>query len=177
MKVLSYLDELNDDDLLGVTYYLVLQDRVEPALSFFSRVRPGDSEAKLQYDYLAAHLGFYTGNTRRSREIASKYDEHPVARWRRFFTNVLAQIDEIEGEQPVSIPGDGNEDNSSVGGDDESRTVKQTKLADSEAHLDFEIEGQTVSLSYARVERCRVNFYPMDIELLFSRKPFVQEYS
>ena len=49
--MLSYRRQLSDDDLLAVTYYLLLQDRVEEALEYF-----GESQRRQARDALAVRL-------------------------------------------------------------------------------------------------------------------------
>ncbi len=164
LKVLSYKPKLDAHDLLGMTYYLLLQDRIEDALRFFKRIKRASLPTKLQYDYCDAYLGFYTDKPARSRELAGKYQQYPVDRWRKRFAAITAQLDEIEGKA-VSVV------------DAENRTQTQTKLVETEPNLDFEVEAGTVTLTYQNIKRCTVNYYAMDIELLFSRNPFVKQYS
>ena len=170
MDVLSFRPRLDDQDLMSVTCYLLLQDRVEEALGFFGRVRPQQLPDKLQYDYCAAYLGFSTENLRRAREVAAKYADYPVDRWRLRFRNVAAQLDEVEAapgaeERPLDVV------------DEEDRAQSQTRLADTEPDLDLQVESRKVTLRYRNLERVQVNYYLMDIELLFSRSPFVDRYS
>ena len=163
MKVLTYRPRLDDDDLMSAAYYMLLQDRVEEGLRYFGRVDREKIASGLQYDYLASYLGFYADDVRRSREVASRYREYPVDKWRKRFLDVLAQLEEIEGEAPSVI-------------DEEDRAQKQTKLASTEPGFEFKVESKRVDIQYRNISTCRVNYYLMDIELLFSRNPFVQEY-
>jgi len=164
MTVLRYRPELDDQDLMSVTYYLLLQDRVEDGLKFFGRVNPEKLAAQIQYDYFRAYTDFYSDEPKVARKVAKKYDDYPVDRWRRAFENVLAQLDEIEGKKAKVI-------------DDESRTEVQTRLADTAATFDFKVEAKEIVLAYQNVSECVINYYLMDIELLFSRQPFVQQFS
>jgi len=164
MKVLTYRPKLDDDDLLSTTYYMLLQDRTEEALAFFQRVDPKRLATRLQYDYLAAYLDFYNDKPQRARSIAARYADYSVDRWRNLFASVTAQLDEIEGKAPKVV-------------DEEDRTQRQTQLAATEASFDFEVEARKITLTYQNIAECRVNYSLMDIELLFSRNPFVQQYS
>ncbi|MFO0926018.1 MAG: hypothetical protein U0736_03140 [Gemmataceae bacterium] len=56
LKTLTYSDTLDDPALLAVTYYLLLQDRVEEAKGAFARVAADRVATRLQYDYCAAWL-------------------------------------------------------------------------------------------------------------------------
>ena len=160
LTILRYRPSLDDDDLMSVTYYLLLQDRVEEALKFFGRVKPQNLATRLQYDYFDAYLCMYTENLRRARKLAEEYAEYPVERWRKLFAAVKAQIDEIEGRGHAVI-------------DTEDRAQLQTKLAATEASFDFKVESRRITINYQNLKSCRVNYYLMDLELLFSRNPFV----
>ena len=138
--------------------------RVDEALAFYGRVNPDNVQTKLQYDYLSAYVDLYTGNTAAARIVASKYKSHPVDRWRKAFTAVLAQLDEIEGAEVQLV-------------DTENRTNTQTKLAASDGGFNFKVESKQVKLNYQNLDRVQVNYYLMDVELLFSRNPFVQQHS
>ena len=59
--------------------------------------------------------------------------------------------------------------------DDEDRGQAQNALASTEPSLELEVEKGEVTLHAANLETCTVNYYPMDVELLFSRKPFVKD--
>ncbi len=167
LNVLSYKPQLDDEDRLAVTYYMFLQDRVEEALDFFARIEPPDKNTfaeKLQYDYLRAYAAFYQQDTALARRIASQNAACPVDRWRKLFEAVLAQLDEAEGKAPAVI-------------DDKDPLQAQTLLAAGEPGVSVKIEGSTVTVDHQNVSEFRVNYYQMDVETLFSRSPFVQQYS
>ncbi|MHC5054430.1 MAG: hypothetical protein ACYTKD_06910 [Planctomycetota bacterium] len=164
MKVLTYRPELDHHDLMLVTYYMLLQDRVAEARGFFGRVEPARVEPRMQHDYMAAYLDFFADTPARARGIAERYRNHPVPKWQKRFLDILAQLDEIEGEKPSVI-------------DEKDRTQRQTELAATEPGLELSVEAKRVKLDYQNIAECRVNYYLMDIELLFSRNPFVQAYS
>lgn len=162
LKILSYHTDLDNDDLMAVTYYLLLQDRVEEAIDFFARVNPDQLATRMQYDYFASYLSFYKSAPEAAREIASRYAEHPVDRWKAAFQNVLNQVEEI-AQPDVKVA------------DDKDRTQIQTGQAAKTPSFDFTVEARKVKLSYQNLGQVQVNYYLMDIELLFSRNPFVQQ--
>ncbi len=164
LKILSYRADLDDPELMAVTYYLLLQDRVDEALGTFSRVHAERLATRLQYDYFAAYLAMVREQPQQARDIVAKYAQYPVDRWRDLFAAMIAQLDEIAGQDTKVI-------------DKESRTEVQTKLAATEASFDFQVEAKKVTLNYQNLKQVQVNYYLMDIELLFSRNPFVQQYS
>ena len=162
LGVLRYHKELTNSDLLGLTYYLLLQDRVEEAVAFHRRVSADKLTEKLQYDYLGTYLAFYQGDLKKARELTTRYAAHPVDKWRNLFATANSQLDEIEGKKGVLV-------------DDEDRGQKQDQLASTQASFEFKVEDRQVQLSYQNLKDVTVNYYPMDVELLFSRKPFMKE--
>ncbi|HZE96631.1 MAG TPA: hypothetical protein VE981_06380 [Planctomycetota bacterium] len=164
MESLRYRAKLDDHDLLAVTYYLFLQDRSEEALETFGRVKRDAVDTKIQYDYLRVYAELLGGRPKPARQVAEKYRDHPVDRWRKLFQNALAQLDEIEGEGAELV-------------DKEDRDQRQASLAAATATFDLAVDNRTVSVHFQNLDRVRVNYYRMDLELLFSRQPFVQEQS
>jgi hypothetical protein len=162
LKVLSYRTRLTDDDLLAVAYYLLLQDRIDEATDAFNRVSRDRVATRMQYDYCAAYLDLFTDDPRKARSIAMQYANHPVDRWRNSFAAILDQLDEIEGKGTKIA-------------DKDDRTQQQTQLAATEPSFEAALDGKTITLTHQNLEAVRVNYYPMDVELLFSGNPFVQQ--
>ena len=161
LRNLCHARELTDADLLAVTYYLLLQDRIDEALATFARVNPDAVTTKLQYDYCAAYTAMFGENPQKARSIAAKHASHPVDRWRNTFGAILGQLDEIEGRGP-RVP------------DADDAAQRQAALAATEPSIEFTVGGGAINLTWANVETVRVNYYLMDVELLFSRNPFVK---
>ncbi len=164
MRSLACRAGLDDADLAAVTYYLFLQDRVKEALAFFDRVNAEKLDTRIQYDYLKAYAAFYRGRPTEAQQIARKYEQHGVDRWRKRFLNVLAQVAETQGGSATVV-------------DIEDRDQQQTKLADTAPSLDLKVEDRRITLTHRNLAACRINYFLMDIELLFSRQPFVKEVS
>jgi hypothetical protein len=162
LKLLSYHKQLNDDDRLAVTYYLLLQDRVEEALATFVEVNADRIATKLQYDYCAAYLDFYGDEPQKARAIAARYAGLPVDRWRNAFAALINQLDEMEGKDAKIADAD-------------DQAQQQGQLAAREPTFDFTLDAETMQLTWQNIEKVRVNYYLMDVELLFSRNPFVQQ--
>ena len=165
LEILKYKATPDSDDVLAATYYHFLQDRVEEGIRFFEKIDRQAIDEKLQYDYLASYVAFYKGDVAGAKKLASKYADYPVERWRKRFASVSAQVKEIEqGDAPEVI-------------DEENREQKIENLAATEPAFDFEVEKGEVTINYRNLKDARVNFYPMEVELLFSRRPFVSEAS
>ena len=161
MKILTYKRDLDDADRLAVTYYLLLQERCEEAGKFFEQVNADRLDTRLQYDYFAAYISLLHEDLEAADQIAARYLQHPVDRWRNSFRLVHSQIAEARGEAPEVL-------------DQENRNQVQGQLASTEPSFEFKIKAEKVNVRYQHLERVSVNFYLMDIELLFSRQPFVQ---
>ena len=160
LRVLSERKELDDIDRLAVTYYLFLQDRIAEALDHLEKVKPGQLETKMQYDYFQAYAAFYREDLATARKLAAKYEKYPVDRWRSRFADLSAQIQEIAGAAPKVIE-EGN------------REQEQQLAASQEPALELKIEGVKATLEYQNVKEVTVNYYEMDLEFLFSTNPFV----
>lgn len=164
MTILRYRKALDDDDLMAITYYMLLQDRIEEALKFFGRVDAKKLETRLQYDYFTAYLDFFNNEPKAAAKLAKQYADYPVERWRRIFATVAAQLEEIKGEAGTIV-------------DEKDRTQQQDQLAATEPAFDFKVEAKEITINYQNITSCMINYYLMDVELLFSRNPFVQQFS
>ena len=162
LSVLANRRQLTDDDHLLITYYMLLQDRIETALDHFSQVSRDALPSQIQYDYCDAYLDMYRENPNEAAAKAEKWADYPVDHWRNRFKHILAQVEEIRGGETETVDGEDN-------------TQKQTELAAKSESFDFEIESGVAKLKYQNLDEVDVNFYEMDIELLFSRSPFAQD--
>ena len=163
LDILKYKSSPDSDDVLGATYYLFLQDRVDEGIGFFGKVDPVAVDEKLQYDYLASYVAFYEGDVAKAKKLSAKYSDYPVERWRKRFASVSGQVKEIEqGAAPKVI-------------DEENREQKIEDLAATEPAFDFEVVDGEITINYRNLKDVRVNYYPMEVELLFSRRPFVSD--
>lgn len=162
---LCYERQLSDEDRLSATYYMLLQDRVEEALALCSQVNPERIATRMQYDYCAAYVAFFGDDPNRARAIAAKYVDHPVDRWRNAFAEITSQLDEAQGKADPAAPRS-----------PEERTQQQTQLAATEPGFDFSVEKKQIQLQYQNLKTVQIHFYEMDVELLFSRNPFTQQF-
>jgi hypothetical protein len=173
LKVLSYKPQLTAEDRLTAATYMMLQDRVEEALVWFGRVDRAAVAEALQYDYLGAYLAFYRGDTAAARELAERHADEPLELWRNRFAQVLTQLGEAEGTARPRDPAAA--DGAGVEGSPFLRDQAQGALAVTEPALEMAVEAGRIRLDTRNVAEVTLNFYPMDIELLFSRNPFLQE--
>ena len=158
--------ELTDENELDVAYYLFLQDRIEESLNWFDTIDRSTVVEKLQYDYLSCYAAFYEGNPEAAKKTAEVYTEHRVPRWRDRFVEVIAHAKQIAGAATVAEvkPGEDTEN---------QREKEHEIIAAGEPVVDLKVEGGEVKVNYRNVTDATVNYYTMDLEFLFSTKPFL----
>ena len=166
LKVLSYKKSLDAEDRLALSYYLFLQDRIEESLNWFDTIDRSTVVEKLQYDYLSCYAAFYEGNPEAAKKTAEVYTEHRVPRWRDRFVEVIAHAKQIAGAATVAEvkPGEDTEN---------QREKEHELIAAGEPVVDLKVEGGEVKVNYRNVTDATVNYYTMDLEFLFSTKPFL----
>jgi hypothetical protein len=160
MRIFSHRSKLDAADNMTLTYYQLLQDRIDEALGAFDKVDRSALPTQLQYDYLKAYTSFFREDPGTARAVAEQYADYPVDRWQKVFHEVTAQLDEIEGKGTQLI-------------DEENREQQQNQLAATEPALTFKVENRKVDLLYRNLKSVTVNYYRMDLEFLFSTNPFV----
>jgi len=156
--LLGYRPQLDSEDWMSVTYYLLLQDRIEEAIAHFAKIDPTKVTTRIQYDYLQCYLALFTGETTTARTTAERHREHPVPHWQSRFADVLAQLDEAEG-RTRSGTGEPSVD----------------ALAATAPALEFVVEGQTAKVTYRNLPQCEVRYYEIDVEFAFSARPFASD--
>jgi hypothetical protein len=162
LEILTYKPTLSDEDRLAVTYFLLAQDRIEEGRNFFARIKPEAVVERLQFDYLAAYLDFFNAEQPTARRLAAAYKDYPVKRWQILFATIQEQLAEADGKDGVFA-------------DKPDNALQQDRLAGNEASFDFTVESQKVRIAFRNLTECRVNYYPMEIEQLFSSAPFAQK--
>jgi hypothetical protein len=164
LRALTYQPRPEPDHLVAAAYYALLQDRTTQGLALLDRVDPARVTGQLQYDYLCAYAALYRGDLDRARELATRWQHHEVDRWRKRFAALLSVLDEAQGAAAQVLDAD-------------SREQEQSRLAASVPSFDFEIDGSAIRIHHQNLRSCTLSFYRMDIELLFSRAPFMKDES
>ena len=153
--------EVSARDHLLAAVYLLAQDRLDEARAHAALVKPDDVRTKMQLAYLRAYLAYGDLDFQAARAAADPWRDHPVPRWRDRFRALLAACDEA---QKGAAAGDAPADSlSAVKGADHARPT-----------LSLAADGPgRARLASRGLDRCSVRAYPVDIELLFSRNPFL----
>ncbi len=159
-------------DKMNLAYYLLLQDRVTEALGIFSKIDSAgefkpDSRLKLQYDYMAAYLDFYVGapEFKVARKIVAEYINYPVITWRLMFLDMDQQLKEYDG---IDIEAGTVEQ-------EDRKEVSKKKQIRTEPQLAIALEGKEVVVEYNSIPEVAVKYYIIDLEILFSRAPFLTQ--
>ncbi len=148
-------------DLVGAAHYLFAQDRLELALAVLARVDATKLADRMQYDYLAAYAACVQGDVVRARSLVTPWNEHPVDRWRHRFGAMRSMLDEIDGAAPSMV-------------DPRSREQQHADLAAKQPTFELALDREGVVITSQHVASLELRFFEMDVELLFSRQPFVQ---
>ena len=165
LGVVAHRARADDADLLAAAHYAFCLDRVDEALALLDRVQPERVTARIQLAYLSAYAACCRGDLAAARALAAPWLDHPVDRWRVRFAALTAMLDEAEGRGVAFAPTTADPVN-------RDRTIAD--LAARQPTLDLVNDHGQLVLQHQSLAACRVRFYRMDIELLFSRQPFVQ---
>ncbi|CAI2378280.1 unnamed protein product [Moneuplotes crassus] len=171
---LAEKERLDNNDYLNLTYYYLLQDRINEAISIFEKVNPDDFDTpgtlKMQYDYMRAYLDFFTGEEtgfKVAKMISKKYADYPILSWKVLFTEILDQLEEFE----EGVDYDQEIDNT----DETKKKANLKKSINLEPTLHCELEGKTVKVEYNNIPKILVKYYVIDPEVMFSRTPFLNQ--
>lgn len=149
------------EDHLAAAHYLLAQNRAEAALGALARVDVEQLADRMQHDYLAAYAACLAGDTSRARELAGRWRNHPVDRWRFRFEALASMLDELAGAAPTVV-------------DAKSRDQQHADLAARQPAFDLAVDRDGITIRQQHVAALELRFFEMDVELLFSRQPFVQ---
>jgi hypothetical protein len=179
-QFISYLiglKKIDDKNYLRLCYYLILQDRIEEALDIFEMIKLDEnsdefSSLRLQYDYISAYLDFTVGypEFKKAKEVCQVYKNFPLNHWRELFEEIEDQLLEYQGKATF-------DDIDMIM--DEERKKKQTSkfVAEKEPKLSFTIENKSLQIIYSNLSSINIKFYLIDLEILFSRTPFIKQNS
>jgi len=162
LELVSHRCAPTSEDLLAAASYLVTQDRVDDALAVLARVRTDAVADRMQHDYLAAYLACVVNDVGRARDLAMRWREHPVDRWRHKFGALDSMLDEIAGTAGPAIV------------DPRSREQQHAELAARQPAFELAVDRDGIVIRSQHISALELRFFEMDVELLFSRQPFVQ---
>ena len=154
LDTLIWKPVLASADELTFTYHLFLQDRIAEALARFAKIKPADLPDPLQYDYLHAVALFYQAKPAEAKAIADGHlKKLPPGTWLDRFQSVSAQAQEIS--KPIAA-------------------VAEEK-SDTRPSLEInQLPDGTLLLKHTNLEETTLSLYNIDLEVLFSKDPFLK---
>ncbi|ETO22120.1 hypothetical protein RFI_15082 [Reticulomyxa filosa] len=177
---------------LQACYYLLLQDRVTEAVLLFKEYidKPKEhatlmKEYQVLYDYVKAYLSLFDegdATCSQARDIARKWKDDstlPLNK-QKLFDDIIYQVNELTFDNNNNNKRDEekkevekmDEVNEAVLGE---RNRRMDAEANAQPSIAFEIENRRLVFNVMQIEKVAVNFYKMDIELLFSMSPFLEK--
>ena len=171
ISYLITLPKINDYEYLRLCYYLILQQRIKDAEIIYNKIDKKNiignlSSLELQYDYLTAYLDFCNGYPKfeKAREISKKYKNIPIISWKNMFNEIEDQLNEYDKTS--------NYDEKIKSEDESSQKVKD--IIESDQALSLDVKNKEINIFYKNISELEIKYYLIDIEILFSRSPFVQ---
>ena len=146
MNALCHKPELSIDDHLAITYFMLLQDRIDDAMAHFAKVDPEQLNSRMQYDYCDAYLDMYRMKPDDAARKAERWVSYPVEHWNKRFKNIIAQVEEIRGGTTQAT-------------DKKDSSQSQTLAASKSESFEFDVDQRTVTLKYQNVKKVTVNYY------------------
>ena len=174
VSYLITLPQINDYEYMRLCYYLILQQRIKEATTVFNKINKkniiGDklTSFELQYDYLTAYLDFSNGFPKfeKAREITKKYKDIAISSWKNMFNEIEDQLNEYDGKIDFD---------EEINKEEKELSKKEKHKAESEEILNIELKDQEINIIYKNISDINVKYYLIDIEILFSRSPFVKK--
>ncbi|KAJ0390980.1 hypothetical protein P43SY_011342 [Pythium insidiosum] len=181
--VLSTRVTLSEQELLVLSYFLILFDRIEDAMVVFERLERkvvgemnDHTESRIAFDYISAYLDFFREQGENAvpfpvaRQKVKTYMNHAHPRWSDRFqrlADVIHEYDELMAVSDASSSAQaGVNEPASTAGDPAS------KCKDAEIRLAAEVKGDQIVIRSQNLGACMVSFYRIDVELMFSSEPF-----
>ncbi len=161
LDLLAHRRSPTSEDLLAAATYFLAQDRHEPAYAMLARVDAAQLADRMQFDYATAYAACLIGDVARAREVTAGWRQLPVNRWQRRFEALAAMLAELDGAAPTIV-------------DPKSREQQQSELAAKQPAFDLVLDREGITVRTQHVASLELRFFVMDVELLFSRQPFVQ---
>ena len=173
------MEKINARNLLRLTYYLILQERIDEAFKVFKKIEPKDvigsehKSEKIQYDYINAYIDFCLGYPKFeiATKVCLKYKNFPLLNWREKFEEIENELFEFNGKEIVTMS---SIEKGMEGIDlDKKQTRKdmEKELKEKEPRLSFSIKEKQLEIIHSNISSISIKFYPIDLETLFSRSP------
>ena len=174
ISYLITLPQINDYEYMRICYYLILQQRIKEATTIYEKINKNNivgnnlTSLELQYDYLTAYLDFSNGYPKfeKAREIMKKYKDIAISSWKNMFNEIEDQLNEYDKKYDFD---------EKITEEEKEVLKKEKHKAELEEALNIELKDQEININYKNISNITVKYYLIDIEILFSRSPFVKK--
>jgi hypothetical protein len=157
LRQLAWKPALDADDQLHLTWFLFLQDRIGEALDRFAKIDRDQLATTLAYDYLHCLVHFHQARPVEAAAIAQRHTALPPGPWAERFTAVRDQAAEIAALR-------------------ETREIDDSDQADPAPRLDLALASDgSLRLTHRHLAEAELSLYQIDLEMLFSRNPFLED--
>ncbi|OYP37290.1 hypothetical protein [Rhodopirellula sp. MGV] len=182
VRGLGFQPSIDVEQKLPLSYYLLLQNRIEESIAVFGELDRDTVETQLQYDYMAGYLAMHRGDYETALQIANAHANHPVPRWKTRFGQMALQVlqrsDLMDSGQLVSVDSSESGD-ASVSPQAADLAIADRDRANSQASAEvpeasIKVEGDQIRIDHRNTDQVELNFYGVDLELLFSKAPFAR---
>jgi hypothetical protein len=152
------------EDYLLFANYLIVQDRFDEAAAIVKKANQGgEAQTQIQRDYLLAYMDFVRGypDFTQAKAICAEYLAHPLLSWRNLFIEMANQLAEFEESALLSTA-------------DEVQAEKKTNTDKAQKAPVFssELEGAKIKIISQNVQSVKIDYFKIDIEVLYSLTPF-----
>jgi hypothetical protein len=158
LEVFCYKTELTDDDHLQLSYFLILQNRIEEALAHFEKIQANRIPQQLHYDYMHCYMLFFQEKPDEAKAIALRYKDHPLLAWNKRFRAVIDQADEVKSLAAGAL----------------APAVPNAPVTNSYLTMQHKDDGK-LWLTHGGIKVATIDLYQVDMELLFSANPFLDD--
>ena len=169
--------ELSVKEKLQLTYYLILQDRMEEAFEMFNKIKKEEIDEnkhksfKIQYDYINAYLDFCFGypEFKIAKSICNKYKDFPLNHWREKFEEIEDALFIYEHKEKITMDDIENETN--------NKKALKKELREKEPKLSYSIDSKdgNIVLLHSNITEINISLYFIDLETMFTRDPKISE--
>jgi len=155
LDILSWKPSLSAEDQLALTAHLLLQDRIDEALTRFDAINPADLTSRMAYDYMRSVVMFHRSQPEEAKAIAQRYPDLPQGLWKDRFAKVIAQADEIVA---LRIP----------------RKPEEVRPKEEAPSLDLALAADgKLMVKRHKVDKTLLQLFSVDLEVMFSKDPFL----
>jgi hypothetical protein len=178
LETIAYSRQIDPATNLAIVYYQLINNRIDEAISRFRRIDAKSTNLQIQYDYLDAYLALHQMDVERATQIAAKYSDMAIPRWKARFEEIATQVRDYQSLQtPSQLVKGSNSGTKPDQGDlaliDRERRQQQSAL--SQPTINVKLEGDQLKIDHANTKNAAIRLYAVDLEMLFSKMPFVRE--